>query len=378
MAMSVTIGALLFAATVLPPHTGGRAPRRRKGDPAPEPLPEHPAFTRTMLVASVAAVTSMIPQGLALMTTISFAVAALKLAREQVLIQEQPAVEILARVDVVCVDKTGTLTQNVMTVVAGSVGIHCKFVHRLEENLTRTNADEEPGVKGASSKHTQDFSIDQEHINSSLSPAIQDLFNKAVSINSTAFEDRDPDTQELVFVGSKTETALLKFAKENSWAHYKDTRDAADIVQMIPFSSERKAMGVVVRLGGGRCRLYLKGASEILTKRCTQHVIVSKPGAAHPDDIETKEIDELASDNISRTIIFYANQTLRTIAMCYRDFESWPPKGIQVTNSDEVRLHTVYLIDHSNIGPGSIRGNRARAHTHRHCRYRGPSPRRCS
>lgn len=63
------------------------------------------------LVASVAAVTSMIPQGLALMTTISFAVAALKLAREQVLIQEQPAVEILARVDVVCVDKTGTLTE---------------------------------------------------------------------------------------------------------------------------------------------------------------------------------------------------------------------------------------------------------------------------
>lgn len=63
------------------------------------------------LVASVAAVTSMIPQGLALMTTISFAVAALKLAGEKVLIQEQPAVEILARVDVVCVDKTGTLTE---------------------------------------------------------------------------------------------------------------------------------------------------------------------------------------------------------------------------------------------------------------------------
>jgi cation-transporting P-type ATPase E len=63
------------------------------------------------IVASVAAITSMIPQGLALMTTISFAVAALKLARQQVLIQEQPAVEILARVDTVCLDKTGTLTE---------------------------------------------------------------------------------------------------------------------------------------------------------------------------------------------------------------------------------------------------------------------------
>jgi cation-transporting P-type ATPase E len=63
------------------------------------------------IVASAAALTSMIPQGLALMTTIAFAVAALKLARDEVLIQEQPAVEILARVDTVCLDKTGTLTE---------------------------------------------------------------------------------------------------------------------------------------------------------------------------------------------------------------------------------------------------------------------------
>ncbi|WP_150460990.1 HAD-IC family P-type ATPase [Nesterenkonia ebinurensis] len=65
---------------------------------------------REALVTAVASVTAMIPQGLALMTTISFAVAAVKLAKDQVLIQEQPAVEILARVDVVCLDKTGTLT----------------------------------------------------------------------------------------------------------------------------------------------------------------------------------------------------------------------------------------------------------------------------
>lgn len=71
---------------------------------------EHGAL-EPAVVASVAAITSMIPQGLALMTTISFAVAALKLAREEVLIQEQPAVEILARVDTVCLDKTGTLTE---------------------------------------------------------------------------------------------------------------------------------------------------------------------------------------------------------------------------------------------------------------------------
>lgn len=63
------------------------------------------------LIVAVSSIASMIPQGLALMTTISFATAAVKLAQDDVLIQEQPAVEVLARVDVVCFDKTGTLTE---------------------------------------------------------------------------------------------------------------------------------------------------------------------------------------------------------------------------------------------------------------------------
>ncbi|WP_129659752.1 HAD-IC family P-type ATPase [Rothia uropygialis] len=67
------------------------------------------------LVVAVSSVASMVPQGLALMTTISFAVAAVKLAADEVLIQEQPAVEVLARVDTVCFDKTGTLTEGGVT-----------------------------------------------------------------------------------------------------------------------------------------------------------------------------------------------------------------------------------------------------------------------
>jgi cation-transporting ATPase E len=62
-------------------------------------------------VASIASIISMIPQGLVLITSITFALAAVKLARQQVLVQELPAVEGLARVDIVCFDKTGTLTE---------------------------------------------------------------------------------------------------------------------------------------------------------------------------------------------------------------------------------------------------------------------------
>jgi cation-transporting ATPase E len=62
-------------------------------------------------VAAIASVIAFVPQGLVLITSITFAVAAMKLANKKVLLQELPAVEGLARVDVVCFDKTGTLTE---------------------------------------------------------------------------------------------------------------------------------------------------------------------------------------------------------------------------------------------------------------------------
>lgn len=66
---------------------------------------------RQAAVNTIAAVVAMIPLGLVLMTSIAFAVGAVKLARQQVLVQELAAVEGLARVDMICLDKTGTLTE---------------------------------------------------------------------------------------------------------------------------------------------------------------------------------------------------------------------------------------------------------------------------
>lgn len=292
---------------------------------------------------------SLLCTGLPLAVTLALAFATKRMTREKLLVRVLGSCETMANASVVCTDKTGTLTQNAMTVVAGSLGIHCKFVRQLRENAARSNAGEEAGVReevlGAGRKHGDDFSIDQSRLNDVLPPALRALLNASIAINSTAFEDEDEATGEPVFVGSKTETALLKFAKESGWPAYKPVREGAGIVQMIPFSSERKTMGVVVRCAPGRWRVYLKGASEILTKKCTRHVVVRAPredgdggagGEEGGDEIETSEIDELGRDNISRTIIFYANQTLRTIALCYRDFSSWPPEHARYSSEDEV------------------------------------------
>ena len=58
-------------------------------------------------------------------------------------------------------------------------------------------------------KNSDDFSIEQDNINTILSPQPERLFNQSITINSTAFEDIDSETKQLSFVGSKTETALL-------------------------------------------------------------------------------------------------------------------------------------------------------------------------
>ncbi|KDQ58253.1 hypothetical protein JAAARDRAFT_47360 [Jaapia argillacea MUCL 33604] len=262
------------------------------------------AFTQ-ILIISVTLIVVPVPEGLPLAVTLALAFATKRLTAEKLLVHILGSCETMANASVVCTDKTGTLTQNVMTVVAGSVGIHTKFVDKLEDNKARTNVNSESDDK--TRKHTQDFSIDQSHLNRVISPRLKQIFNEAIAINSTAFEDRDQETGETVSLG------------------------------MIPFSSKRKAMGVVVKLPKGGWRLYLKGVSEILTGMCQRHVVVYKEGREKKEGpVETLEIDDLTRDNISHTIIFYANQTLRTIALCYRDFDTWPLRNAEHSADDDV------------------------------------------
>jgi Ca2+-transporting ATPase len=279
----------------------------------------------SILIISVTLVVVAVPEGLPLAVTLALAFATKRMTKQNLLVRVLGSCETMANATCVCTDKTGTLTTNVMSVVAGSLGVRGKFVQNLAENAGRSNADGE--------RVGDDFSVDMAELNTVASPQLQNLFNEAICINSTAFEDKEEDGT-LSFVGSKTETALLRFAKDLGWADYRKTRESAQIVQMIPFSSELKAMGVVIKTSAGKYRVYLKGASEILTKVSNSHVNVTKESAS--DDIEVVPFTEKTFDNISKTIIFYANQTLRTIALCYRDFESWPPAGYNGEAEDEV------------------------------------------
>ncbi|KAH9052618.1 hypothetical protein EDB87DRAFT_422577 [Lactarius vividus] len=273
-----------------------------------------------------------VPEGLPLAVTLALAIATKRMAKENLLVHTLGSCETMANASVICTDKAGTLTQNRMTIVAVSVDVH-KFVRRLEENR------EGPHSEARSNPNAKDFDVNLAGLNTILPDPLKDLFNAAIAINSTAFEDVDPESRSPVFIGSKTETALLGFAKELGWPHYKDTRDSANVVQMIPFSSERKSMGCVVQLLDGSHRLFVKGASEVLAWKCTRHVAVhpqTTNSAPSGNEVETAPIGETEEDNISRTISSYASQALRTIALCYPDFPCWPPYGARLLDKDEV------------------------------------------
>ncbi|KAF8628028.1 hypothetical protein AX15_004145 [Amanita polypyramis BW_CC] len=281
-----------------------------------------------ILIISVTLIVVAVPEGLPLAVTLALAFATKRMTKEKLLVRVLGSCETMANASVICTDKTGTLTQNKMMVVAGSIGVHAKFVRQLSNGTLSPEETEEQQEPGCTRRFPEDFSINHTELNIILAPQLHKLFNEAIAVNSTAFEDIDPVTKGPIFVGSKTESALLQFAKDLDWPDIHLTRQSARITQMIPFSSERKAMGVVVQLPNGRWRAHFKGASEILTRKCDRYVSVQKNLPEQANDgleVKTKSMDEQAEENIKRTIIYYANQSLRTIALCYREFDRWPP-----------------------------------------------------
>ena len=90
-------------------------------------------------------------------------------------------------------------------------------MHKLEQNLARTNAEEEEASDSHHRvrKHCEVFSINQADLNPVLSPPLCKLFNEAIAINSTMFEDKDQNGNAMI-IGNKTETALLNFARQLS------------------------------------------------------------------------------------------------------------------------------------------------------------------
>src|SRR4051794_21063244 len=163
------------------------------------------------------------------------------------LVRVLSACETMGNATTVCSDKTGTLTQNKMTVVTGVIGSTVAFVRNVEAHSEALQSKPPQSTDLA----LLEKPISLQEITSALPEDILQLLNESIAINSTAFEG-DLEDGKRTFVGSKTETALLGFLLDLKLDNIKSLRENAQIIQVFPFNSERKSMGVVIKVNDSK------------------------------------------------------------------------------------------------------------------------------
>jgi len=298
----------------------------------PEPASEKAVHFMQIVIVAVSIVVVAVPEGLPLAVTLALAYATVRMIKDNNLVRVLKACETMGNATTICSDKTGTLTENKMVVVAGCLG-------RGDHFARHTSADDE---------NLQDM-LDMSQYFQVIPPETSTLLRQSIVLNSTAFESVDENGTKL-FVGSTTETALLSMAKELlGMDDVAMDRANAEIVQQLPFGSERKFMGTVIKLESAY-RLLVKGAPEIILSRSRN---ILEPRGDHLDWNAMSSADRGLVARSTRTRPFtqsnrldstaltiddrngiihlcanFASDALRLLGLAYRDFDTWPPIGV--------------------------------------------------
>lgn len=251
-----------------------------------------------MFMAAVALAVGAIPEGLPAAMTITLAIGVARMAKRHVIIRKLPAVETLGSTTVICSDKTGTLTQNQMTVQEVLAGDKQFFIsgvgYEPKGEFSRSGATVDPEVKGA----------------------LMECLKAGLLCNDSRMSKTEDGWQ---VEGDPTEGALITSAAKAGLSTETFQREFPRI-DAIPFESERQYMATLHDAGPNRPRpVYLKGAVESLLPRCDTAL-----GAAG-------DRTELNAGDIQERVQEMADKGLRVLAFARVDL---PASASSVTHED--------------------------------------------
>ncbi|KAI0243152.1 Plasma membrane calcium-transporting ATPase 4 [Lamellibrachia satsuma] len=250
-------------------------------------------------IVGVTVLVVAVPEGLPLAVTLALAYSVRKMMFDNNLVRHLDACETMGNATAICSDKTGTLTTNRMTVV------QCFLAGKTYKSLPN---------------------------HASLPKPLVDLIIYSISINSGYTSRLLPPREKGGYptqVGNKTECALLGFVTDigKSYSMIREEIPEDTLYKVYTFNSQRKSMTTVIQLNNGNFRVFTKGASEILLKKCK--FIIGQDGKFH--SFPKIELHSMVDDVIEPM----ASQGLRTICVAYRDFVKEDPQENETLFSEE-------------------------------------------
>lgn len=248
-----------------------------------------------MFMVAISLAVAAIPEGLPAIVTIVLALAMNKMVKQHAIVKKLLAVETLGSTTVICSDKTGTLTQNEMTVV--KIFTDNKIID----------------VTGIGYEPTGQFKLLNKNIN------IEEVVNleKVLTISALtndAILNKEKDTGLYKIIGDPTEGALITLANKADIIKH-ETNSKYPRIEEIPFDSNRKMMTTFhSNYLPGKVVSFTKGAPDIIIDRCSS--IIVKEDTIPLDDNLKKKLND-----INR---FFAKDALRVLALAYRVYDEVP------------------------------------------------------
>lgn len=239
-----------------------------------------PVLERTLkyFMMAVTLIVVAVPEGLPMSVTLSLALNMRRMLATNNLVRKMHACETMGAITVICTDKTGTLTQNLMQVYEPDF-------YALKEKGKLADDD------------------------------ISKLVAEGISANSTAFLEETAEGEKPKGVGNPTEVALLLWLNSQG-RNYLELRENAPVLDQLTFSTERKFMATLVESPLlGKKVLYVKGAPEIVLGKCKDVIL---DGGRRVDSGEYRS-------TVEAQLLNYQNMAMRTLGFAFRLVEEGEP-----------------------------------------------------